>query len=283
MLRQGPRGGVADRRDARSGERAGVPRSVRGAGESLEQRLDGVRARQAEQVVRLEVERREGQPLDPDRGRFDDLRAELAQAPGQLARLGPGARHGYGSSRQRARCAPGEPLSELRDRADHGDRGSPDRRAPGLLGDRRERARDRALVGQGAAFDDRAGLPRRAAGRDQRVRDRREPGDAHVEDERSREARQGDPIQLGVLGLGRGGLVFARAPRDERHALREAPVRDRYTGVGGRCHARRDPGDDLEREALLHQPQGLLAAPPEDERIPALQAHDRGPGSRPLD
>ena len=57
----------------------------------------------------------------------------------------------------------------------------------------------------------------------------------------------------------------------------------RDAGVGGHGDGRGDPGHDLEGDAGRRQGHGLLAAPPEDEGVAALQPDDGVPGPAALD
>ncbi len=72
--------------------------------------------------------------------------------------------------------------------------------------------------------------------------------------------------------------VGTRVPGDERDRAREPAVGDGDARVGRRRQARGDAGDDLVGDPLRAQPQGLLAAAPEHERIAALQAQHGAPG-----
>src|SRR5216684_1288078 len=61
---------------------------------------------------------------------------------------------------------------------------------------------------------------------------------------------------------------------------REPTVRERNAGPSGRRDRAGHPGHDIERNARLLERLCLLAAPPEDERIAALQPHDTPPALR---
>ena len=84
---------------------------------------------------------------------------------------------------------------------------------------------------------------------------------AHVEHERSREARASgvpNPSSAGRSVLAAAVASLPRVARDECHRGGQAAVGDRDARVGGRGHARRDPGHDLEIDARL----ALAQAPP---------------------
>jgi hypothetical protein len=59
------------------------------------------------------------------------------------------------------------------------------------------------------------------------------------------------------------------------------PQRDGDAGVGGHRDRRRDARDHLERDARGRQGGRFLTAAGEDERIAALEAHDRGARAAP--
>ena len=97
--------------------------------------------------------------------------------------------------------------------------------------------------------------------------DPRQRAHAHVEDERAGEARERRPVERRLR------LVGVLVAGDERHAAGELAVRDGDAGVGGRGDAGGDAGHDLELDPGLAQPQRLLAAAAEHERVAALQPH----------
>ena len=172
------------------------------------------------------------------------------------------------SRMRRRRLEPGDALAQAHHLADDGER----RRLHGggarARGDVGDRAHDDALALRGAALDHGHRLGRRAAGGDEPLHDGVEAGDAHVEHQRRRRARQlgpGDRARLLAVALVAGG---------EGDRAGEAPVRERDAGVGGRGDGGGDAGHDDEGHARVDQRLGLLAAAAEDERIAALEAHD---------
>ena len=146
-----------------------------------------------------------------------------------------------------------------------------------LLAERRQRRAQHALIGQGAALDDRRRLAGIAAMGDELLGDARELAHAHVEDERAGEDGQRRPVD-GRLRL-RGVLVAGH----EGHRAGHPALGDRDPRVGRRGHAGRHARDDLVVAARRAQRLRLLAAAPEDERIAPLQAHHGAPGARVLD
>ncbi len=133
--------------------------------------------------------------LDPDRGRLDHLGAERAQPLGEPARLGARPRDRHHLPVQRAPLEPRERLAQPRHRPHERDRRRPHARLGHPLGDLGERAGHRALPRQRAARHDRGGLSPGRPAADQALGDQRQVLDAHVEDERAREARQRVPVE----------------------------------------------------------------------------------------
>ena len=197
---------------------------------------------------------------------------------GQAARLRAGARDGDHLAVERPPLEPRDRLAQLGDRADERDR-----RRPDLLGLRPARRCPPSVSttvrwpGMGAALDHRGRLARVAPGRDQPLRDQRQVLDPHVEDERAGEARERVPVERGLR------LLRVLVAGDERDRRRGVAVRDRDARVGGRRHAGRHAGHDLERHARRGQRLRLLAAAPEHERVAALQPHDAPAGAAELD
>jgi len=68
--------------------------------------------------------------------------------------------------------------------------------------------------------------------------------------------------------------MVAAVAGDDGERRRQGPVGDGDAGVGRDRHRRGDAGHDLERHAGGGQGLGLLAAPPEHERVAALEAYD---------
>src|SRR5438105_4841581 len=69
-------------------------------------------------------------------------------------------------------------------------------------------------------------------------------------------------------------------PRHERHRRRDTAVGDGNSRVRRRGDARRDAGYDLEGDSRGRERLGLLAAAPEDERIPTFEPNDALPFAR---
>ena len=72
------------------------------------------------------------------------------------------------------------------------------------------------------------------------------------------------------------GFVFRRVlvTRDERHRGGVRAVCHRDAGDAGSADGGGDAGHDLEGDVVGREMLHLLAATPEDERVPALQADD---------
>ncbi len=100
---------------------------------------------------------------------------------------------------------------------------------------------------------------------------------AHVEDERSREARQRLPVEH-RLRLGR---VLVPGHESDRGGV--VAVGDGDSGVGRRGDPGSHPGHDLEIDACASERLRLLAAATEDERVAALEPDDASPLSRVVD
>jgi hypothetical protein len=90
--------------------------------------------------------------------RLDHLGAQLAQPRGQVAGLGAGAGDGDDLAVEGAPLEPRERVVQLGHRADQGDGRWAQVRLGRALGDVRERAGDRLLVGQRAPGHDRGRL-----------------------------------------------------------------------------------------------------------------------------
>ena len=171
------------------------------------------------------------------------------------------------------RPQPRELVVQRGDRADDRHR----RRVGVLLAERRHGRQQHALVGQGPALDDGRRLARVAAVGHELLGDARQLAHAHVEDERAGEGGQRRPVD--------GGLRLRRVlvPGHEGHRAGHPALGDRDPGVARRGHAGGHAGHDLVVAAGGAQRLRLLAAAPEDERVAALQAHDRAPGAGVLD
>ena len=172
------------------------------AAERVEEQVHAVRTREADQGVFADpsiAARRSpstGRGSIRIAGRLDHLGAELAQSPGQAARLRARARDGDHLAVERARAPamrssraarlPARPRDRRR-------RGSP--RPPRARRFRRAcrpRCADRGSVPRSITAAASLGS-RPAAG--QPLRDQRQPLDPHVEDERPGEASQGVPVE----------------------------------------------------------------------------------------
>src|SRR5207247_7991899 len=78
---------------------------------------------------------------------------------------------------------------------------------------------------------------------------------------------------------GAPALRRARVPRDDRERGRDAAMGQRDPGIRRRRDGGGHPRHDLERDARTRQRESLLAAPPEDEGVAALEPHDAAPAS----
>ena len=274
VLAERPRGAGAHRRDVQAGEAARV---AAGGEQPREQLVDAVGARRHQPVVAAQV-RELGRERDgADRGRLDHRRPELAQPRRERAGLRAGARDGDGAPVQRAPLEPRQVVAQGHHRPDQRHRGRPDALGRGALGHVGERGHERALARQRAALDHRDGLVRRAPLGLQPLGDPRQRADAHVEDERAREASERAPIEH------RLGLVGVLVAGDEGDAAGQLPVRDRDARVRRRGDPGGHAGHDLELDARLAQHERLLAAAAEHQRIAALEPHHPPPGAPVLD
>ena len=61
--------------------------------------------------------------------------------------------------------------------------------------------------------------------------------------------------------------------RHKRDGTRMVAVGQRHAGVGGNAQRGRDAGYDFVRDTGVDQRLHLFPAPPEDQRIPALQSN----------
>ncbi len=126
------------------------------------------------------------------------------------------------------------------------------------------------LLGRGRAGLRHAhGRRRILAGGDQRLGHGAEACGAHEHDERARQRGERSPVDIG-LRLAR--LLVRGHDRDLR---RESPVGHGHARVGGHGDRRCDTRHDLVRHAGRAQRERLLPAPAEEQRIAALQPHDR--------
>src|SRR5690348_453481 len=106
---------------------------------------------------------------------------------------------------------------------------------------------------------------------DQLARDRRKVNESHEKNN----------------GLGRADLapvdLLNAVPRDERYRRRMFTMRQRDAAISRQSQRRGYARYDLERNPRSRQRFHLLAAPPEDERIAALEPHHRLAAPRALD
>ena len=163
-----------------------------------------------------------------------------------------------------------------------GRRAQPPRPRPAAPGDwiaaagrelleRVERRKRDALVRAGAVLDDRDGRRRVAPVPPQPIADRRQSRDAHVE-------RDGLPL-LGERNPVERVDRFATVRGDQPQRLRVIAMRERHACVCAAGQRGGDAGHHLERNAVGSEKLQLLTAPPEDEWIAALQAHDAAAGA----
>ena len=256
--RERPRGAGAHRRDVEAGE---VARVAAVGEQPREQLVDAVGARRHQPVVAREVRDLGGERDGPDRGRLDHRRAELAQPRGERARLGASARDGDGAAVQRAALEPRQVVAQGGHRPDQRDRGRADALAP-RRARRRRPAWRRACAGPGS-------VPRSitATGSSggpalglQPLGDPRQRADAHVEDERAREARERGPVERRLR------LVGILVAGDEGDAAGELAVRDRDARVRRRRDARRSR---RARSRTRCPPRAARAPPRRRGRTPA--------------
>ena len=215
--------------------RASRPASVH----RLEEKPRAVRARHADErvgVKRLDrrahlvrVDRR----LDPDRGQLDHLGAERLERPRHAARLRARARDDDPLAVERPPLEPRDVLAPRRNRAEDEDRRRAQALALDLGGQRLERRHRHPLAGQRAALDRGRGLGRIAPRLDQAAGDVGQVLDAHVEDERAREARERLPVER------RLGLLRILVAGDERDRRGVVAVGHGNAGVRGGGDARR--------------------------------------------
>ena len=218
----------------------------------VEEDPHSVRAGQADERVVRQLPRRlphlrlVGALLDPDRRQLDDLgpeAAQLAARPLACARarvtttIRPcsGRRASQSSASRRAR-----------DLADHDQRRRLHLGCLRRLRDSREVRGHRPLARHRPALHDSRRRLRRPAAVDQRPRDLRQPPDAHVEDQRPREARQRLPVQR------RLALLRILVAGDEGDRRRVVAMGDRDARVGARRDTRRHPGHGLELDRRRH-------------------------------
>ena len=185
----------------------------------------------------------------------------------ELARLFARSGDDDAAAEQRAIVEPAEMLAQSRRRRrPRAARADPS--AACDVGDRPDRARHRLLRRRGAVVDQRGGFVRRAAVREERLRDRRNLPRAGVADDRPARSRRRGPVHVAR----RVSLGFVAA-HDQR--VTRLGIRDRHPGIGGAGNRQRNAGHDLEGNALLVQEDRFLAAAVEHERIAPLQPHHR--------
>ncbi len=78
-------------------------------------------------------------------------------------------------------------------------------------------------------------------------------------------------------------MLGAHMARDDGELLGDSAVRDRDACEFGPSNGGRHSGDDPHRDALLRAGEPLFAAPPEHERVAALEPDDIRPAQRVLD
>ena len=241
VLAQGAGGARPDGGDGAAVQGAGVHA---GGAQAFKEQAHAVGRGQADEVGAVEVGGVAGQGDDADGGRLDDLGAERAQPGGQAGGLRAGPRHGDAPAVQGAVLEPAQTLGQGGDGADDGDRGraycwlrSPRRRWwPAWPSTVRWPGRVPRSITAAGSSDARPALA-------QRVGDAGQGLDAHVEDERAREACQRLPVQhrLRLVGI----LVAG----DEGDGAGGVAVGDGDAGVGGRGDACGDAGHDLVADA----------------------------------
>ena len=207
-----------------------------------------------------------GPRFDADGGSLEHLGAQVAQSGRELAGLRARPRYRHHLAVQGATLEPCEPVAQGGDGADKGDRRRAYARVHHATGDVGERPGHRALIRKGAARHHRGRLFRRAPGGGQALGDQGEVLDAHVEHERSGEARERAPIEGRVL------LRRVLVARDERDGRRLVSVGGGDAGVGRGRHSGRHAGYHLEGHAGGGECLGLLASAAKDERVAALEA-----------
>src|SRR5262249_47471672 len=127
--------------------------------------------------------------------------------------------------------------------------------------------------------DDRGRRVDRLPFADQGAADRAQVGDAHVDDQGTREPRQRGPVEP-TSGLDRLRVVVAGDEGDRRSHV---AVRQGYPGVGRRADPRGDTWNDLEWDSGGSEGIRLLGPAAEHERVAALEPDDRPTRPRVLD
>ena len=206
-----------------------------------------------------------------DAGELDDLRPQRPKLCGEFpgAQLWPGDHDPL--SVKRAALKPAERFRQAAHLPHHDEGGALDVHLPGAGLQGVQRGVTAPLSGEGPVFHHGGGSAAVHPGLQQARRDLRQGRDAHEEHQRPSRADQGvevDGKRLPRLGPAcddmEGGAVVPVGHRD-------APVGRRRDGGG-------DAGDLLKIDARRGQRLQLLAAPAEEEGVPALQPHHIVPG-----
>jgi hypothetical protein len=156
-------------------------------------------------------------------------------------------------------------LTEANDRARDEERRSALARA---LRNDAQRAFNCSLLRERCGINEGRGLLRVAAVRHERVRDRLDLPRAGVTGYRA--AKAGKPIPIHF----RQRVRFAFVSSNEREHVARFRVRDRHARVRRPADGGRHTGHDFERDPLLVQEQGFLAAAVEHKRIAPFQPDD---------
>ena len=198
--------------------------------------------------------------LDRDRRDLDRDSAKTHESIEQVIGAVLGAGHEHTPAEERLDLEPRQAITLGHDLADNQDPRS------GLLGrlghdsDVVEGGDDRALLDGGATTrDDQRGL-RRAAGRHERLRDRRGSVSAVEDDHRDAIAGKGSPVDVGIGGA------------DDVH-LAAATTCEAESGVGGNAGGDADTGSDLEAHLRLAQRGSLDRERAVEHGIAAEQSH----------
>ena len=253
---------------------------VRRPQQPVDERIDGVRARENDPVERAGPGARLVERTvvvgrhNPDHRRFDRLGAHRLDELDQLGRLLARTRDEDAPAKQGPRVEPAQMLAERRDAAHHQNRRTAVGRLLHRACDLLERTEHRLLRRQRAVVDQRRGIPGRPSARQQRAQDVRQLLRPRVADNRAVETREARPVHRNVR------LAIVLVAADERQGVAAAGIRDRDTGVARHADAGGDPRHDLEAQTLFVQEQRFRSPAIEHERVAPLQARDRFPFAR---
>ena len=144
-----------------------------------------------------------------------------------------------------------------------------------LIGERPEGAFDDPLALRRALLDEGGGDRRAEPVLGEPRADLAKADQPHVDDHRLARPRHRRPVE--------GGAPVLEVPGDEGAGVGVVAVGEGDARVRRAARRRGHPGHDLERDPLVGEGRDLLPAPPEDERVPALQAEHPPPLARETD